>query len=399
MVLVPWDFGREMSGYRGFMRGNSLPVTLIEILIFFLAMARGFSPLGAVSALPEITKAGLALFLLTAMWTTFFVATSSIIAILGLIKIIAHFMFGLVMVDQLARWSFDQRQYIWLTIGWGVMGYCLLWVINIVCYDPVGEDWIWLVPTLTNIRWIGFFALASFCAGISLIQTMPDGRIGRAQLFIALIFGTVGLTIAFWTGTRGAVVAILSASILLSLVFADGRKIALFAVSSAALALVISAALPEVHPSYGVGRIIAASAPTNGVVGISAGRIPIWLDTVDKISLRPFLGWGIDQFRFSFPQAQTGVRHPHQAILQLLYSNGLIGMLAALMIVVPFIGQVVRKFSQPYQFAALAYLFGALTYGLYDGFFYYTYSIMIMLVAAACVIAPTTTPRANDMLD
>jgi O-Antigen ligase len=399
MVLLPWDFGSDMTSYRGFMRGNSLPVTIMECLFLTLAMARGFSPAAAMTSLPQLTKAGLILFLVAAIWTTIFVAKSSIIALLGMIKFFAHVMFGLAVVHQLKGWSIQQRRYIWPAIGWGGVGYCALWGVNIAFYNPVGEDWIWLVPTLTNIRWIGFFALATFCAGIGLLPPNSDHGIGRKHVFVALIFGTVGLSIAFWTGSRGAIVAILAAAIMSSLVLPVWRKLALFTLSSAALALAVTASLPVVHPSYGIDRIIGDSTPSNGGADVSSGRVQIWLNTVDKIAQRPVAGWGVDQFRFSFSKGLPGYRHPHQGILQLLFSNGLLGLLATLMIAIPFISQISRKFSHSYQFAAVAYLFGALSYGLYDGFFYYTYPVMIMLVAAACIVAPKSPLPSTDRSD
>jgi O-antigen ligase len=395
MVLLPWDFGRDMTPYRGFMRGNSLPVTIIEFIVVLLAMARGFSPVAAIAALPGLTKAGLLLFSIASAWTTIFVAEHPIVAALGGAKLFAHLMFALAIAHQLAGWTDRQRAYIWPAIGLGVLGFCLLWAVNIAFYNPVGDDWIWLVPTLTNIRWVGFFALASFCAGIGFLGAGAGSKLTSYAHLAAIFFGTVGLMIALWTGSRGPLIAIAITVILSSLILGSWRKLAVFVLISSAVATAVAVNLPVVHPNYGVERIIMASQPTEGVAGMSSGRLQIWADTIDKINHRPVEGWGIDQFRYSFEAGSEGYRHPHQGILQLLFSNGLLGAAALMIAVIPLVNHIPRKFGLPYQQAGLAYLLGAAAYGLYDGFFYYTYPVMTMLVALACVLVPTRT-NASD---
>jgi O-antigen ligase len=398
MVLLPWDFGRDMTPYRGFMRGNSLPVTLIEFILVLLAMARGFSAAAAIVALPGLTKAGLLLFSVTSVWTTIFVAEFPIVAALGMAKLFAHLMFGLAIAHQMKGWSRGQRNYVWPAIGIGVLWFCLLWAINIFAYDAHGDDWIWLVPTLTNVRWVGFFALASFCAGIGFLGAAADDRRTGYSYLPAVFFGTMGLTIALWTGSRGALVAIIVAAVLSSLVSGIWQRLAIYTLISAALGIAITVSLPVVHPEYGIDRIIGSSNPSGGAASISSGRLQLWADTIDKIWHRPIAGWGIDQFRYSFDAESAGLRHPHESILQLLFSNGLLGAVALIIAAIPLASHFPRKVDLPYQQAALAYLFGASAYGLYDGFFYYTYPMMTMLVAVACISVPTRL-NASDRSD
>lgn len=377
-----------MNPYRGLMRGNSLPVTLVELLFLLLAMARGFSPTAAFASLPQLTKVGSLLFLAVTTSTTIAVAVSSLVAVLGMFKLFAHFMFGLAFAHQIANWTSRQRRYIWLAIGLGVVGYCILWGINIAFYNPVGDDWVWLVPTLTNIRWVGFFALAIFCAGIGSLPPACRARDNLQSLLFALFFSTGGLTIAFWTGSRGPILAIISAAILSSLLGPARKQIIILSLSATFLALLFSVSLPVVHPAYGIDRIIGSSMPTNGMAGLSSRRTETWIATIKKIKQRPAIGWGIDQFRFAGSETELKFRHPHQGLLQLLFSTGCLGLLATLLIVMPFADRFPRKMPHPYQWGAIAYSSGAVIYGLYDGFFYYTYPMMIFLIAVVCLAAP-----------
>lgn len=397
MVLLPWDFGSGVTGYRALMRVNSLPVTVLEFMFVLLAITRGFAPVPAILSLPPLAKVGLSMLAIGAVWTTAFVAVLPNMAVIGIIKFFAHVMFSLAFAHQLAAWTTEQRGHIWRAIGMGVVGYCLLWGVNIAFYDPVGNDWISLVPALTNIRWAGFFALASFCAGIGLLKANPDDRTNRPRLTVGIFFCTIGLVLALWTGTRAAVVSIFAVVLLSSLVLAVlRRQLFMLTLISTVIALPIAAALPVVHPAYGIERMIGASLPTTVGADISSGRLEIWGDILDKVMRRPIMGWGIDQLRHSFPEGTPTVRNAHHGILQLLFSAGLWGMLATLLIAIPFVRKTPRTFTHPYQFASVAYLLGALTYGLYDGFFYFTYPVMILLVAAACVIAPKALPPATD---
>lgn len=389
MVLLPWDFGAEMNFYRGFMRGNSLPVTIIEFIFVLLALLRGFSPAKSIAALPGVTRLGLALFALTSIWTTLFIAEYSIAAILGLIKIFGHLMFGLAFAHQLATWTNSQRQTIWPIVGLGVVGFCLLWGVNIVFYNPSGEDWMWLVPTLTNIRWIGFFALAGFCSGLGAIVLFDDGRVVRSRVALPLALCILSSFLAIWTASRGAILAILVASSI-TLFFARDRKaIAVLIMTAIIFALAIAAATPVPHESYGLGRLFGSANLANGLNGLSSNRIEVWLETIRKISFHPWLGWGIDQFRIAGPENTIGFRHPHQSILQLLFSTGVAGAVATTMIVIGLSRTVRDTLKSPIHLAAASYIVAGTIYGLHDGFFYYTYPVMVYLVAIAILITPT----------
>ncbi len=399
MVLLPWDFGGETSLYRKFMRVNSLPVTAVEITFLLLAMRRGFSPATAFAAFPRLTKFGAFLSLFVATGTTILVSEAPFVAILGMIKMFIHLMFGLATVHQFLNWTPKARNQTWLAIGYGVLAYFTLWGGNIVIYRPTGEEWIWLVPGLTNIRWIGFFALASFCAGMGSLPANRESGGHRGRLFIALLFCTTGLGVAFWTGSRGATIAILAATISASLLTVVWRKIMLLALSATFIASLVSSALPVVHPSYGIQRIISSSTSSEDMMGLSSGRTVLWTETLHKIYKRPIAGWGIDQFRYSGPESSLGLRHPHQGALQLLFSMGFLGVLAMLMIALPFAKQFPRKLSLPHEWAAAAYFSGAIIYGLYDGFFYYPFPVMIFLISIACLRAATLPQPATGRSD
>lgn len=399
MVLLPWDFGDEMTPYRGFMRGNSIPVTIIELVFVLLALARGFSPAASIAALPGLTKAGLGLFAITVAWTTIFIAESSATAVLGMIKLFAHLMFGLAFAQQLSIWPRQQRQRIWLVSGLGVVSYCLLWGTNIVFHHPTGDDWKWLVPTLTNIRWIGFFSLAGFCSGLGALVLFCDGRIDRRRITLSLVFCTLGCFLAVWTASRGAILAILVASLFAVFFTKDRKTLAVIILVAFVIALSLAAALPVPHEAYGLERLLGITIHSSDLNELSSSRVQIWQETVKKIAVHPWAGWGIDQFRFAGPEMTLGIRHPHQSTLQLVFATGVAGAVAITLIAIPLIRNWPRNLVSPPHWAAGSYVIAGTVYGLYDGFFYYTYPVMIFLMAVAMMLKPAEPTGAYDKSD
>lgn len=397
IILLPWDFGPDSTDYRAFMRGNMLSTTVVQLAYVLFAMSRGFSPVAMLTSLPHLALIGLGMLSFSAAWTTLLVAVIPIAAILGAIKFIGHVFFGLALAHQIAGWTPRQRSMIWPVIGFGVATFCMLWLLNIIIYHPTGNDWIRLVPSLTTMRSAGPYALTSFCAGIGLLH-FDANRQSRVKLLIAVMLGSLGVALAFWTGTRAAVFAIYMAAATSLVLLPIRRQLVVLSLASTIGGLAVAMVLPSVHPDYGIASIISASMGT-GDADISSGRIEIWMNMINKIENRPVLGWGIDQFRFSFPAGEPNIRHPHNGIMQLLFSTGLWGLFAYALLAISFIRHLPRKFMQPHEFASVAFLTGALFYGACDGFFYFTYPIMTFAVAIVCALSEITPPVASDRSD
>jgi O-antigen ligase len=307
---------------------------------------------------------------------------------MGIMKFVAHCLFALAIWHMLGKWSESERNLLWPAVGLGLLCYCFLWWINIAFYNPVGSDWIRLVPGATNVRWVGFFSFACFCAAIGTFTAQPDQPRQRWLLLVAAVFSTAAFTVAFWSGTRSAIVAIAVAAVASAVILPVRRQLFLVTSTSLVCGLCITAILPVVHPIYGLDRIFITSNPAAGFDTVSSGRLQVWIEVFGKVMQKPIFGWGIDQLRYTYTEPIYLVRNPHQGILQVLASSGLCGLVAYLCFAAQFVRSIPRKLSQSYQFAAVAYLAGGTAYGLYDGFFYFTYPVMMFIVAAACLVIP-----------
>jgi O-antigen ligase len=396
MVLLPWDFGSEMTTYRGFMRGTSSSVTIMQALVAVFAFSKGFKIIPALISLPDSIKIGLMLFWATCVISAVTVAPLPALSSLGMLQLVMHLLFVLSLIHLLSAASSGVHCDIWNAVGWGIIGYAILCLANIILYHPQRNDWVWFVPALTNIRWIGFFALAGFCSGLGALVVSPTGRIERRQIALSLLFCTLSCFLALWTASRGAVLAIIIASAFAIYARKDRKALVTIILLASMTATAVAAALPVPHYLYGIDRLFGSAVTANDVNSFSSGRVLLWTETIEKIVIRPAIGWGIDQFRFAGPEATLGLRHPHQSILQLLFATGAVGALALVLIAIPLLRCLPITVASSSQTAAGSYLVAGTAYGLYDGFFYYAYPVMVYLAAIALLVKPQFAPPAND---
>lgn len=396
MVLIPWDFGSDMNPYRGFTRGLSLTVPLLEMMFVLFATVQGFSLFAAIRAVPELSKIGFAM--LVAVIVAGIASSSKvpIFSLIGLGKITMHALFFLAVRDQINRFDANLRNRYWAAIGVGLLAYWAVWGISILVYEPAGKDWVVLVPGVPHVRSLGFFVLSGFFAGIVTAITGLARESGK-QFVLGLVVCTVAMTMGIWTGSRGSLLAIAcSFAVILMLDPTNRARLVYIAAVAAIFGIGASLALPKVHPNYGVERLVSSSTSPNRGTDVSSGRGEMWASTIEKIQERPITGWGVEQFAVSGPEKTLGYKQPHNMILQLLFSTGILGVIAALLIILPFLPRLNWDMTTPDRLAAWGLIIGILTFGLYDAAFYYTYPVMIFLLAVAMVLKPDVQTTATD---
>jgi O-antigen ligase len=393
MVLIPWDFGSQMNTYRAFMRGLSMTVPLLESIFVLLATARGFSIFAAIRNVPQWSKFGFATLLAAIIAGAVFSSQNPHLSLVGLGKIVIHIMFFLAVQEHIHTADQHLRNKFWQMIGLGLLAYWLVWGINIFVFEPRGRDWVVMVPGVTNVRGLGFFALSAFFAGQAIAMASSPGQ---SRYLLGFVVTVAALVIILWTGSRGALLAIIiGLSWLLILASLARNRLAKFCAVAFSIAVCISSLLPSVDANYGIQRIIFSSVATKAKSDVTSGRTEMWRETANKIAEKPFIGWGIEQFAVTGPEKTLGYKQPHNMFLQLLFSTGLLGAIATLLIVLPFLPKLSLDMSTPDRLAAWGVIIGTLTFGLYDAAFYYTYPVMIFLLAVAMVFKPTASPTAS----
>ncbi len=398
MVLVVWDFASQREAWQIFVRSNSFAIPLIEFIVTLIAMSTGFSPLLAIGKLPRLTKIALLFWLLIVVSTSFQQDNDYLGAAIGSMKLFFAALFFLALVELRRTGNEKLFNVIWVNVGVGIVIYFLLWMLFIGITSPTGEEWVIQVPGVNNVRHIGHFAFAGFCAAIVCLMLFQNHADILWRWVFPIFLATLCLGMALWTGSRGPTLAmLLSMSVVVALGSGFRRQLCSFFVTAALLSTSIVALLPVPHPIYGLfGATGIVDLEAGASHDASSGRTKIWIETIDKIQEKPLFGWGLEQFSASGPNDTIGMRHPHNFPLQLLFSGGIVCSLLAALIAF----SSLRNWQWPYRngigLAGTGCVAGLVFYSMYDGTLFFSYPIMLFLLAIATSINPSEQQYALD---
>ena len=401
MIALPLDITNDPSSWQVFVRGHSFAVPLAQLIVVLIAMLGFFSPLKATNQLPFITKIALVLWVLISCAVSFQTGKDHLLASIGLMKLAIAALFFLALVDLTRFYGFRFILTLWVSLGIGAALYIQLWIIHILVVSPQGNDWMVRLPGVNNVRHTGHFAFASVVAGLVSLIAFGDSKKAWPRSWIPVIFGSVGLGLALWTGSRGPLLASFVAIFVTFCAAPSSRKtISIYFALSVLAATAVVAALPVPVPGYGMaGAIGIADVNAQGADELSSGRIVLWSDTIGKILEHPIYGWGINQYATLGPGKTENPFHPHNFPLQLMFSGGLVSVSLVLMIFLP----ALRRWQWPRAIgpsaAGVGGVIGILVYSMYDGALYFSYPSMIFLVAIATSLTPSNSQNMRDMPD
>ncbi|MEO9470536.1 O-antigen ligase family protein [Parasphingorhabdus sp.] len=380
-VLLPWDFGPVQTTYRIVVADYSLTAPIIQLLVYSSIMRRNKLTLFKLNWFSSGDKIAALILGLCVAYTSFFIQIFSFAAVVGLLIFYIHIIFSLAIYQDIPTRENRDLENFWIALGLATFVYALLWVCGYIAYPPAPDDWTRNVPGVTNVRWTGFFWLATFAAGLAIA-----GRSEKPIRILAIIFGIFGLTLAIWTGSRGALLAIIGSAAGL-LVFAPRfRKISLrYIAITFTLSVSLSAVLPVPIPQYGLARILGYAQSMDEFKRGDSGRIEIWKSTMKLVKNQPLAGHGIDQFQRMGPEKTLGFKGPHSWPMQVLFSIGFLGAGVLIYGAIRFLLLFQMQVEHPHQLAALAYFSGGSVYMLYDNFLYYTFPITIYTVSALMI--------------
>lgn len=399
MILLPLDMTSDPDGWQVFVRANSFAVPLAQLLFVLLAMALTFSPFRSVHELPRLTKAALLAWLLITCFVSYQPEKDHLLASIGLFKLGIAGLFFLALINLRTTLGASFLIRLWVSLGIGAVLYSVLWTIHIFLVSPQGDDWVYRIPGVNNVRHTGHFALAGVLAGLFTLIAFLDSPKFWLRWVLPILFSTVGLGLALWTGSRGPLLASLVTMFVTFCITWRHRKIvATFCIASVLAATVTVALLPVPHQIYGIaGATGIADVSVDGGTDASSGRTVLWSSTLEKVTQRPVLGWGLNQFVKFGPAVPVNFLHPHNLPLQMLFSGGIVSVLLTLFIFVP----ALRRWGWPYtngpNAVGVGGVVGMLIYSLYDGALYFSYPTMIFLVAIATSIAPGLKQHDPDM--
>ena len=256
--------------------------------------------------------------------------------------------------------------------------------------------------TLANPDFLGIFLAMLIPIAVAKMVSRRPGttRILSANLVVVLALGLLAtFTRAAWIGAVVGVIVVLA--------LRRGRFHLWPVLISAALVVAgfgvlagVVASRPSNAPG-GFGNALVARIVSIGNLnsGTEATRLKTWGDTLPLIASRPILGWGPDTFGLVYPQYQSTNKlgtlwdKPHQDALGVAASQGIVGLLAYIWILVAFVWAFWRGRTLRGAVALFA-AFVAYEVSIQADFSWIPTSLPFWLLAAAAIVtwAPDVKP-------
>ena len=387
LALTTWEPAGPYNVTQGWLRLYGVAAAAIEMAVIVYSIVAGADPLRPIAALPFWAKTALAVLIAIAIYTAVVVAPDELRGLSWTFLSIVHLAFGLAVASLARRTDPARRLAIWNAMLAGSCAYLVILVAFVaVALSSPSMDWQFLGLGGTNIRQVAFYSVVGSGAALGLALVQSDA--GMRAIYVGN--AAVMLALSFWSGTRGALLAILvafAAGAVLLPVFRTVRAWVMLASVFAGGAL-LSLAGPTPNPLYGIVRLKTSSA--GETPDVSSGRFDMWAGTWNAILGRPFIGHGAGQYFAVVHDKLGGFNHPHNIVLQVLFHWGFVGGACyfALAGLVAWRAFMALKSSEPADAPALLVGMSLLTMSLYEGALFHTYPSMMIAFALALIIAP-----------
>lgn len=382
-VLATWDSDGLQTPQAFAVRYLSLPVALCELFIIYLAVRSRFDlplMLRNVGSIPRMLMAIWALFAFLPLVLSN--STRSLSAF-ATFQYVLHgiFLAAAVHLAQNTHYNDNRRSCSLSVVAIGSCFYVvLLAIFSLLVPDKEAFPWDLRLPTGTNIRQIGYFVAIASVAPLSFVL------FGQAKLAVFSVTFSIFVTFIAWSGSRGALVGLVSASAL-GAVFLGGSlsklRVGIASLSFVA-GLAISLAIPAPGPEFGLVRMVSSLEQED----IGSGRSFVWKSTISEISKAPWVGHGSGSFNKNMWEIYGfDFNHPHQFVLQYFYDWGAIGGGAGgLLLFLLFLTCLRhgRQHKDAAAYASITSLCTIATVGMIDGALFYPLSIFLAIVAIAC---------------
>ncbi len=239
------------------------------------------------------------------------------------------------------------------------------------------------MPGFKNVRYTGYFVSVAMIVTLGLASVVAR-RWSLTILFVVLV---VFWTFVFYTGTRGAIFAVLGTAIFSIFVIPRSalKRYIAFAFLSAVVGYLCFLLLPASNcPGFGAVERLIGSVSSGRITN---GRLDVWKVTIELIKERPFFGYGeIQLFRVS----DLTITQPHNIFLQTILTWGLLGAVVVWYWLFVLMFRLIStcRSNGDNSFVIVLGAICILIYSLIDASLYYSYPILIFvtLVSVASAI-------------
>jgi len=293
-------------------------------------------------------------------------------------------LFGLAVAWMVHAADAETRALVWPAIAYGCWVYSAMTAVFALLPHPSNFDWQYFGLAVSNVRQVGFYMAVGTLSAIGCAASTT-----RSKALLYTAAATSMMTLAFWTGSRGAAIATIAAISGGLLAFPQMRTLqgALATSIPIPLGLLLSVPLPRPIAVFGASRMVE-SLQVGSADAISGFRLKMWESAWRAFLQRPWIGYGEGQFGIVAPQPQAVYLHPHNVLLQSLVQWGTIGTALCLGLAA-LAGRHIRSVLNDGPSAVLpAFLVcvGLFVFSLYDGALFHVYPVMMFGFALAFII-------------
>lgn len=368
-------------------RNYALPVLVMEVVAILAGLATGLVETIRRIRLPRPAAIAAAVLAIVMVGTVPFAPVPQVAATSTSIWII-HVFFGF-SVLHLSDRAFTIPSLIQsYAIGFAL--FCALFFTLLAQVRDPEFHWNHYLPGFNHIRIVGHYAApaAALAAGLMALSRTP------ARWAAAFGLATLALALAFWTGSRGALIGA-AAGLIAGLLFAPAmrrtRAWGGFA-ASLALAWLAVSALPAPGPNMGAERIVSSTVRSTDM---TTGRTQLWAHVVKAVAERPVFGHGEGQMPY-VAKFHTAF-HPHNVILQVLLAWGVVGLASVVILAFYFTRESIRLVSSGHDelvppFLAMAAL---AVPSLIDGSLFHLLPVSIFAACAGVIGSRMLRPLAE----
>ena len=201
-VLSTWEPGGVRNPSTDWTRLLGLPVVGTELAVIALAFCLGEKPLRTLRKRPLWVYLSLAALVGISIYTTA-IARAPFISLCWTLITLIHVLFALAVYALARTVDGDAQRAIWPTITAGVGLYVILLALFAFSLPhPSTFNWETLRFGTTNIRHLGHYAIVGASGALALASFQKGWRRLVYASFAAAMFA-----MAFWSGTRGAILA------------------------------------------------------------------------------------------------------------------------------------------------------------------------------------------------
>ncbi len=308
------------------------------------------------------------------------------------IELCIHILFSYALLNVLSQSNYGR----YLIFGLiGAFLYSLFYILLLrFAVGNLEYEWSTNIPFFSNIRHWGYLQIIALPLSYYLILRKEFKSAGL------LIFTLIWTTI-FWSGGRGSfLTAIIITVFIFPWLLKPRLNTYLTCLVCVGIALALALMAEVNHPSLSIKHLLFMKVdPAEGfnLNNYSAGRIEIYSESVKRVFNSSFLlGFGPDSFRYTTPPINIMATHPHDFAIQLLYANGIVGLLTVSLFFWFYFKKDKKQPTLENKTAKIT-LISAIIASVFDGVFYHSYSLYCLAIIFALFHHTGTPLKSNNV--